>query len=45
VLEATYSWYRGRSIGVVAAARRLLTLVLYGLRDSQIRCLEPAAAA
>ena len=30
---------RGRNIGVVAAARRLLTLVYYGLRDGQIRAL------
>jgi hypothetical protein len=29
----------GRNIGVVAAARRLLTLVFYGLRDGQIRAL------
>ena len=28
-----------RSIAKVAAARRLLTLVYYGLRDGQIRCL------
>jgi transposase len=31
---------RGRSIGKVAAARRLLTLVYYGLRDGHIRCLD-----
>ena len=30
---------RGRNIGRVAAARRLLTLVFYGLRDGHIRCL------
>ena len=35
-----------RNIAKVAAARRLLTLVYYGLRDGQIRCLpEPARAA
>jgi transposase len=28
-----------RNIAKVAAARRLLTLVYYGLRDGQIRCL------
>jgi hypothetical protein len=28
-----------RSIAKVAAARRLLTLIYYGLRDGQIRCL------
>jgi transposase len=30
---------RGRSIGRVAAARKLLILVYYGLRDGHIRCL------
>lgn len=35
---------RGRNIGKVAAARRLLTLVFYGLRDGHIRCLQQAAA-
>ena len=35
---------RGRNIGKVAAARRLLTLVFYGLRDGHIRCLDKAAA-
>lgn len=39
---------RGLNIGRVAAARRLLTLVFYGLRDGEIRCLqsdhEPQAA-
>jgi transposase len=30
---------RGRPIGRVAAARKLLTLVYYGLRDGHIRCL------
>ena len=29
-----------RSIAKVAAARRLLTLIYYGLRDSEIRCLS-----
>ena len=33
-----------RSIGVVAAARELIVLVFYGLRDHHIRCL-PARAA
>jgi hypothetical protein len=36
---------RGRNIGVVAAARDLLTLVFYGLRDHHIRCLPTRAAA
>jgi transposase len=31
---------RGRNIGVVAAARELITLVFYGLRDHRIRCLN-----
>jgi transposase len=35
---------RGRNIGKVAAARRLLTLVYYGLRDGHIRCLHHTAA-
>ncbi len=33
-----------RNIAKVAAARRLLTLVFYGLRDGQIRCLPRSAA-
>ena len=36
---------RGNRIGRVAAARKLLTLVYYGLRDGEIRCLEPAREA
>src|SRR3954466_7077901 len=36
---------RGRNIGVVAAARRLLTLVFYGLRDGEIRALAARGAA
>jgi transposase len=35
---------RGKNIGRVAAARKLLTLVFYGLRDGHIRCLDPAEA-
>src|SRR5512142_2952672 len=31
--------HRGTNIGKVAAARKLLTLVYYGLRDGHIRCL------
>jgi transposase len=34
---------RGRNIAKVAAARRLLTLVYYGLRDGEIRCLARPA--
>ena len=36
---------RGRNIGVVAAARDLITLVFYGLRDHHVRCLPTKAAA
>ncbi len=35
---------RGLNIGVVAAARELITLVFYGLRDHHIRCLPTRAA-
>src|SRR5215203_7141269 len=35
---------RGTGISRVAAARKLLTLVYYGLRDGQVRCLGPAPA-
>jgi len=34
---------RGKQKANVAVARKLLTLVYYGLRDHQIRCLQPAA--
>jgi transposase len=33
---------RGRNIATVAVARKLLTLVFYGLRDGHIRALAPA---
>jgi hypothetical protein len=36
---------RGRNIARIAAARRLLTLVYYGLRDGEIRCLADAEDA
>ena len=36
---------RGRNIGVVAAARELVGLVFYGLRDHRIRCLPARRAA
>ncbi len=35
---------RGANIGKVAAARKLLTLVYYGLRDGHIRCLADRPA-
>ena len=34
---------RGRNIATVAVARKLLTLVYYGLRDGHIRALDPAS--
>ena len=34
---------RGVTIARVAAARKLLCLVFYGLRDGEIRCLREAA--
>jgi transposase len=36
---------RGRKIAKVAIAREILTLSYYGLRDGEIRCLAPRAAA
>ena len=36
---------RGTGIARVAAARKLLTLVYYGLRDGEIRCLTRPRAA
>jgi transposase len=36
---------RGKNIAKVAAARKLLTLVYYGLRDGHIRALDQARAA
>jgi transposase len=36
---------RGRNKARVALARKVLTLVYYGLRDGEIRCLAPADAA
>jgi transposase len=36
---------RGKFVAKVAAARKLLTLVYYGLRDGEIRCLAPALDA
>jgi transposase len=36
---------RGKNKARVALARKVLTLVYYGLRDGEIRCLAPAKAA
>ena len=44
-IEASYERIaarRGNKIARVAAARKLLTLVYYGLRDGEIRCLAKA---
>src|SRR2546421_5955538 len=35
---------RGTNKARIATARRLMTLVYYGLRDGEIRCLQRAAA-
>ena len=36
---------RGNKVARVAAARKLLTLVFYGIRDGEIRCLQQVEAA
>src|ERR671935_12737 len=36
---------RGRNIAKVAVARKMLTLCYYGLRDGEIRCLQPPGPA
>jgi hypothetical protein len=36
---------RGRNKARVALARKILTLVYYGLRDGEIRCLAQTEAA
>lgn len=43
--KARLSARRGNNIAKVAAARELLTLVFYGLRDGHIRCLSKQPAA
>jgi transposase len=43
--RARISQHRGRNIATVAVARKLLTLVYYGLRDGHIRALAAADAA
>lgn len=45
VVKARVGARRGLNIGRVAAARHLLTLVYYGLRDGHIRCLATPDAA
>ena len=45
VTRAEITVRRGRNIATVAVARRLLTLVYYGLRDGHIRALTPADRA
>jgi transposase len=44
-VKARVAARRGHNIGRVAAARHLLTLVYYGLRDGEIRCLAHPDAA
>jgi hypothetical protein len=36
---------RGKNKARVAVARKLLTLIYYGLRDGEIRCLRESVAA
>jgi transposase len=43
--RARLTYKRGANIAKVAAARKLLTLVFYGLRDVHIRCLASARTA
>jgi transposase len=46
-IKATYvraARRRGKMIGRAAAARKLLTLVYYGLRDGEVRCLAEREA-
>ncbi|MCC9308653.1 transposase [Kitasatospora sp. RB6PN24] len=43
--RATITGRRGRNIATVAVARKLLTLVYYGLRDGEIRALHRHKAA
>ena len=48
VLDAQYRQIakrRGRNKARVALARKVLTLVYYGLRDGEIRCLAPVETA
>ena len=48
VLDAQYrklAKRRGRNKARIALARKVLTLVYYGLRDGDIRCLAPAETA
>jgi transposase len=48
VLDAKYhkiAKRRGKNKARVALARKVLTLVYYGLRDGEIRCLAPATQA
>ena len=45
-IKATYQRVaarKGNKVARVASARKLLTLVFYGMRDGEIRCLERAA--
>jgi hypothetical protein len=39
--EALTERRNSRSVDKIVAARKIITLVYYGLRDGHIRCLEP----
>jgi hypothetical protein len=43
--RAAIAGRRGRNVATVAVARKLLTLVYYGLRDGHIRALQAAKSA
>jgi hypothetical protein len=45
ILLSQRRYRRGKNIAKVAAARKLLILVYYGLRDGQIRALARSRAA
>jgi transposase len=43
--RAAIAGRRGRNVATVAVARKLLTLIYYGLRDGHIRALQAAKSA
>ncbi len=42
--EALAERRNSRAVAKVATARKIVTLVYYGLRDGEIRCLQPTTA-
>jgi hypothetical protein len=42
-LYARVAARRGANVARVAAARKILSLVYYGLRDGEVRCLAKAS--